>query len=198
MFELVSGALNLNVMANLSLKDVREIRGTDEWRAYIQAVRDLVADPFSFADSGAARVYHAYLLVAKRITDLVQQRGPSNLLSAWTPVVEVAFSIAGAVLTFILTPAGVVVQLIGQVAASVGGGGAPIIGRLGIRGLTRKGAQQDLSTSIDFMNQNMAQAREQWREIVGQIRSLPEFNEVEIPREQRTIDPAVTYKEQPY
>ncbi|TMG04099.1 MAG: hypothetical protein E6I06_13955 [Chloroflexi bacterium] len=197
-FELVSGALNLNVMANLSLKDVREIRGTDEWRAYIQAVRDLVADPFSFADSGAARVYHAYLLVAKRITDLVQQRGPSNLLSAWTPVVEVAFSIAGAVLTFILTPAGVVVQLIGQVAASVGGGGAPIIGRLGIRGLTRKGAQQDLSTSIDFMNQNMAQAREQWREIVGQIRSLPEFNEVEIPREQRTIDPAVTYKEQPY
>ena len=89
-------------------------------------------------------------------------------------------------------------QLIGQVAASVGGGGAPIIGRLGIRGLTRKGAQQDLSTSIDFMNQNMAQAREQWREIVGQIRSLPEFNEVEIPREQRTIDPAVTYKEQPY
>jgi len=199
-FSLVAGGLNLNVIARLSLNDVREIRNTDEWRVYIQAVRDLVSDKelFGFADYGAERVYRAYLHLAKRITDRVEQQGHRGFLSAWTPVVEVAFSIAGAVLIVVLTPAGPVFQVLGQVAASVGGGAVPIVGRLVIRGLDRKRGQQDLSTSVDFMKQNMANAREHWRDLVGQVRSLPGFEEVQIPQDARTVDPAVTYQEPEY
>ncbi|MFL5653253.1 MAG: hypothetical protein ACJ8CB_03600 [Ktedonobacteraceae bacterium] len=46
------------------------------------------------------------------------------------------------------------------------------MGRLIIRDMAQKKAEQDLSTSIDFMRGRLLDARNQWRELMRQVRTL--------------------------
>jgi hypothetical protein len=195
-FDLVQRGLNLKAMDRLSLQEVREIRGMDEWREYIQSMKDLLDDPLHFADGGAANVYASYNKLAARITDLVaKQPGLQDALGSWMPAVELLFYVAGAVLSCTWTPEGSIYQLFGQLSGLVGGASAPIVGRLVIRDMAEKKAEQDLSTSIDFMRGRLLDARNQWRELMRQVRKLPGFQEVAGPQEeQEIVDPIMSYQ----
>lgn len=192
-FGLVEQGLNLPSMDILSLQDVAEIRRMDEWTMYIEHLKRLLADPLGFADGGAAHVYESYEMLARRITRLVaNQKQKQRLLTTWSPSVEILFSIAGATLSMLLTPAGPIYSLSGTVFGLVAGGAASVVGKLVIRDVNEKHAQQDLSTSIDFLRRHLPDARKQWNEIEGMVRELPGFREGASPMETKEIvDPTL-------
>lgn len=195
-FDLVGRGLNVESMDALSLQDVREIRRMDEWAVYIQSLEALLKNPLQFADGGAARVYESYARLTKRITDLIAgQDRKDQLLTSWEPAVELLFNIAGAVLVCVWTAAGPIYQLFGQVAGLVGGAAAPVVARLIIRDRAEIHAQQDLSTSVDFMKYKMVDAKNQWKEIERQVRKLPGFQELAVSLgEEEIVDPTLSYQ----
>jgi hypothetical protein len=195
-FDLVGRGLNVKSMDALSLQDVREIRRMDEWAVYIQSLEALLKNPLQFADGGAARVYESYARLAKRITDLIEgQDRKDQVLTSWEPAVELLFNIAGAVLVCVWTAAGPIYQLAGQVAGLVGGATVPVVARLIIRDRTEIHAQQDLSTSVDFMKYKMVDAKNQWKEIEHQVRKLPGFQELAVSLgEEEIVDPTLNYQ----
>ena len=194
-FALVQQGLNLPSLDVLSLQDVAEIRRMDEWTVYMEQLKTLLADPLGFANGGAAHVYESYELLTRRITELVaNQEGKKHLLTTWSPAVEIVFSIAGAVLSMLLTPAGPIFSLSGQVAGLVAGGTASVVGKLIIRDVKEKRAQEDLSTSIDFLRRRLQDARKQWSEIEGLVRELPGFQEGAAPMEtEEIVDPTLNH-----
>ena len=103
-FDLVQQGLNLPSMDILSLQDVAQIRRMDEWTVYMNQLKLLLDHPLEFADGGAAHVYESYISLTKRITELVaNQKGKTDLLTTWSPVVQISISIAGAALSMLLT-----------------------------------------------------------------------------------------------
>lgn len=195
-FDLVQRGLNLRSMDVLSLQDVAEIRHMDEWAGYIEQVKLLLGDPLGFADGGARHVYESYERLARRITSLVKQEGKQDLLTVWSPSVEIVFSIAGAVLSCLLTPAGPIVQTSSQVAGLVAGSAVSVVGKLIIRDMNEKRAKQDLSTSIDFMKYRLNDAKKQWHEIEGLVRELPGFRErAALVETKEIVDPTLNYQD---
>ena len=197
-FGLIQEGLDIKSLDSLSLQDVREIRRTDEWKTYIQKVETLLADPLNFADGGAARVYESYIRLAGRMTNLIKEQSRKDeVLTVWTPTIELVFYAAGAMLSCIWTSAGPVYQLLGQVSGIVGAITTPVVARLIIRDRAEKHAEQDLSTSIDFMRFKMVDAKKQWREIESQVRKLPGYRELP-RREEEIVDPTISYQELEY
>jgi len=93
-----------------------------------------------------------------------------------------------------LTPAGPIFSLSGQVAGLVAGGTASVVGKLIIRDVKEKRAQEDLSTSIDFLRRRLQDARKQWSEIEGLVRELPGFQEGAAPMEtEEIVDPTLNH-----
>lgn len=194
-FDLVERGLNVKSMDALSLQDVREIRKMDEWTLYIESVEKLLSNPLNFADGGADRVYEKYNRLTKRITNLIAgQNRKLDILTSWSPVAELVFYIAGAVLSCIWTANGPVIQLLGQVAGDVGAAAVPVVGRLVIRDRSEKRAQQDLSTSVDFMRFSMRHAKEEWREIERQVQSFSGYQQLTGNLQAKEIvDPILSY-----
>jgi hypothetical protein len=199
-FALVQESLNIASMDVLSLQDVSEIRRMDEWTLYMAQLQALLNNPLQFADGGAAHVYESYARLAEKITGLVAKRErKKHILTKWSPSVVLVFNIAGATLSFMLTPAGPLFQLAGLVGAAVAGSTAPVVGKMIIRDISEKHAQQDLSTSVDFMRYRMSDARMQWHEIEREMRSIPGFQEIAAPFEKEEIvDPTLSYQEIEY
>ncbi len=199
-FDLVGRGLNVESMDVLNLQDVREIRRMDEWTTYIQSLEALLSNPLQFADGSAARVYESYARLSSRITGLIAgQERKGDVLTSWAPAVELVFYIAGAVLSCMWTSAGPIYQLFGQVSGLVGAAAVPIVGRLVIRDMAEKQAQQDLSTSIDFMRGKMVDARKQWKEIERQVRKLQGFRELAVSLgEKEIVDPTLSFQEIEY
>ena len=196
-FSLAQSGLDIKSMDSLSLQDVREIRRMDEWATYIQSQEALLADPLNFADGGVARVYESYLRLAKRMTDLIKEQGRKDeVFTAWTPTIELIFYVAGAMLSCIWTSSGPVYQLLGQVSGIVGAITTPVVARLIIRDRAEKHAEQDLSTSIDFMRYKMVEAKKQWGEIERQVKKLPGYRE--LAKEEEIVDPTISYQEIEY
>lgn len=180
-FGLVQGGLYLKSMDVLSLPDVREVRRTDEWIAYIESLEALRGTPFQFTDGSVVRVYQNYLKLAEKMTDLVIQqsgRPRTELTARWAPVIELVIDVAGAVLSVTWTSEGQRYQFSGEVALSVAAQAAPVAVRLVIRDMARKRAQAHLATSIDFMKYRMRDARQQWADIQRRVRELPGFREM--------------------
>ncbi len=196
-FGLLNEGLNIKSMDHLTLQDVCEIRRMDEWIAYMQSLESLLRNPLLFAnrDGGAMQVYRNYERLAARITNHVNQGGRSALLTSWLPTIELAFYVSGAVLSYIWTGHEGVYQLSGQIAGLVGGAATPVVGRLIIRDRAEKRAQQDLSTSVDFMRAAMPDAVNQWRELVKQVRRLSGFREISSDMNtSQIVDPNINYR----
>jgi hypothetical protein len=196
-FDLVGQGLNVKSMDALSLQDVREIRRMDEWTTYIQSLENLLQNPLLFAESGAERVYDSYAKLAKQITDIIAgQDRKEKILTTWSPAIELIFYIAGAILSCVWTADGATYQLYGQVSGLVGAAAAPVVARMVIRDMSERRAQQDLSTSIDFMRRKMVSAKDQWEMIKGQVKKLPGYQEVAgALGEEEIVDPILSYQE---
>lgn len=196
-FDLIEQGLNVKSMDALSLQDVRAIRRMDEWTTYIQSLEYLLQNPLLFSESGATRVYDSYAKLAKRITDIIAgQDRKEKILTIWSPAIELIFYIAGAVLSCVWTSDGATYQLFGQVSGLVGAAAAPVVARMVIRDMSEKRAQQDLSTSIDFMRRKMVNAKDQWKEIRRQVEKLPGYQRVTgALGEEEMVDPILSYQE---
>jgi hypothetical protein len=192
-FGLVEEFSNIASMDMLSLQDVRDIRRMDEWTTYIQSLEALLSNPLQFADGGASQVYKSYTILGKRITDHVAKQR-ANALTSWMPAAELIFSIGGAVLSYTLTGAIPIFHLSGQIVSSANGA-VPIVGRLVIRDMAEKHAQQDLSTSIDFMRFRMRDAKQQWKEIERLVKTLPGYQEIAESQNEEIVDPTLSYQE---
>lgn len=197
-FDLVQGGLYVKSMDMLSLQDVREVRHTEEWAAYMQSLEALLNNPLQFADGGIESVYRNYTRVAQQMTRLISgQDRAERLLGKWTPAIELVVNIAGAVLLYIWTADGAGYQLTGQVSTLVTAAAVPVVVQLIIRDITGRRAQEDLTTSIDFMKFKMVDAKKQWAEIQRQVRNLPGFREEQDSSVQASLEeevPTVNYQ----
>jgi len=175
-------------MGLLSLQDVREVRRTDEWAAYIHSMKRLLENPTQFASGGAQGVYQSYQALMEKVTKIRQTRkGKENLLAPWLPTLEVIINIAGATLSLMLTVGGPVYRF-STLAPAIAT--APLVARLMIRGAPGGGTQADLDNSIDFMNYEMRDAIHQWRDMQLQMRANPTFREIEDPMGQLRLNDA--------
>ena len=197
-FALVQEGLYVKSLDMLSLQDVREIRRTEEWVAYMQSLEALLNNPLQFADGGIESVYKSYTKLAQQMTRLISgQDRAEKLLDKWTPAIELVVNIAGAVLLFMWTADGATYQLTGQVSTLVTAAAVPVVVQLIIRDITGRRAQEDLTTSIDFMKFRMVDAKKQWAEIQRQVRKLPGFREEQNSSVRATLEeeaPTVNYQ----
>ncbi len=198
-FDLVSQGLYLKSMDLLSLQDVREIRNMDEWGFYIESLEDLLADPFLFADGGAAKVYESYARLAQRMTQLIEKNKQQmeNKLALWSPIVELIINIAGAVLSIIWTGDGPFYQFSGKVSTQLTSVSIPVVGRLVIRNLSNEQEDAELAASVDFLKAKMLYPHQQWATLQQLLRDLPRFREVQRAFAQSEfIDATINYQEQ--
>ena len=196
-FDLVGRGLNVESMDVLRLQDVREIRKTEEWSAYIQSLEGLLKHPEQFADGGAAKVYQSYARLASQMTGLIdKQKRKDSVLTSWAPTVELVFNIAGAILTWRGTEAGPIWRLHGKVSERVEGETAPVVGKLIIRDMSEEHPQQDLSTGVDFMRFMVPDVQDQWERIEREVRKLQGFQEILTSSEEENVDPTMSFKGQ--
>ncbi|UCE36432.1 MAG: hypothetical protein JSW00_13035 [Thermoplasmata archaeon] len=180
-FSLVQEGLFLKSVGMLNLKEVQEIRLTDEWAEYIISLRDLMDNPLHFLDQdrGAQVVYQNYVELAKVMTNVVKAKKVKVRTAKWTPVVEFVLNVAGGVLSVVWSGKGIFYTVTGGISSTVTKKGAPVVTRLIVRGYTEIGAQADLRTSFDFMRGTMDHAREQWKELQNQLSRLQGFTKLD-------------------
>jgi len=171
--QILPGAKSMSLFA---LPDVIEIRGTDEWKRYIQSIERLLANPFTFAERGIEDVYESYAALTKQMTNLLVTRDPTrSLVTTWLPHIEIVINVAGALLSYKLIPGidQAVCEISGHVAEAAGVA-AQVVGKLIIRGTEDK-HQADMIASIDFMKGKMKDVRKEWAEIEKIAKKLPGF-----------------------
>ncbi|HEX2195971.1 MAG TPA: hypothetical protein VHJ76_03510 [Actinomycetota bacterium] len=195
-FDLVQGAAFIKSLGALSLPEIVQLRGTWEWRRYVDAVEGLVADPLTFVEGGAAEVYGSYVALAETATRMAAEAKRQELSERWIPRVEVVVEVAGAVLS-VLWGDRTEVKVAGEVSKAIGEKPAAVIVRLVVRGLTERGSRAELSTSVDFMRGRFDRAQSQWDELVRALSKTRGFEQLEgRARERRTAN--IDYSEELY
>jgi hypothetical protein len=176
-FSLLQEGLYMASFGELTLDDVAQLRRTDEWAQYILAMERLVKEDLSaFADpeKGAPAVYQSYEKVIRLATDKITAGRADARHTKWQPIVEVVFDVAGTTLSVIWGGLeGVLLWTVaGKISPTIGARAAPLVGRLLIRGFTEHGSQADLATSIDFLRGRLDHAKEQWKDVIGEMETL--------------------------
>lgn len=194
-FDIVAQDTYLPSLGRLRLADVAEIRRTDEWCAYIQALRELLDDPLQFArpDGGARAVYDSFCRLSQRIALLVPDRIVEQV--RWLPVVELIFDIAGSTLATRWGPDGIIFQTAGNAVPRVGGHFAPVVVRMVIRNLAKWRTGLEFSTSVEFLHGRMEFAAQQWSDLIARTSELQGFRRGDIGYTQ--TDAAINPSEEP-
>jgi hypothetical protein len=200
-FDIVQGGAFLQGMEQMELDDVQAARGTDEWLAYIQSMRALLAEPLAFQER-AGVVYQHYVKLMERMTDLIRQRRGTVLTERWMPIISLVINIGSAIITthFGSPIPGFGGNLAYTLSTNAAQSGATrIIGRLIIQGAARAGTQARLETSIDFLKGRVRDGKSLWDEMVG--KTLPEagFKKLEDPAAVRELEDSavINYAESP-
>ncbi len=100
-FQIVQSGLYLRSIRMLRLQDILVIRNTDEWRAYIESLQQLLRAPLEFADR-ANEVYQNYIKLAQVITKLIASRDSlmgGSLTAEWRPNVKLIINVGGSAAT---------------------------------------------------------------------------------------------------
>lgn len=174
-FALTQQGLYLRSMDLLTLPDVLAIRSMDEWSEYLKAMESLLRNPFSFADpqAGVRDVGVKYARLMERASTIIEQRyveRKTQVMEAWTPLIELVFTVGGSILTLTGHPTlGVVVKAI---PAPLTKATEQVIGKLVIRGLAEEQAQADLANSIVFLKAQMRTSERTWQEVVGKLKDI--------------------------
>jgi hypothetical protein len=178
----VQEALVVKSMADLTLRDVVDVRGTDEWLQYVAALQSLVASQEGFA-VGAMEVYRQYAALAQRMTGIVRERRVGRvgqILTRWQPGMELVIDVGGKAVSAKWGQSGeMMVAVSGQLAKQFVREAVPVVARLIIRGYDGVRHASDLAMSADIFTGTMERADEQLKEIEAQFRrhaagALPE------------------------
>ncbi len=176
-FAAINEALYIKGLDILSLGDVIEIRGTDEWSQYTTSLNSLLASPLEFADK-ADDVATNFARLNRKITELKVKKIKklaSDVVSRWQPKMMIIVAIGGALMKLTLDSADPSRILVESLSGPVAIGLAPIAVNLKIMA----SEYVDLGISINFMRSKVNQGREVWKEVLGSLRSDPRFKFVE-------------------
>ncbi len=176
-FAAINEALYLKGLDILSLGDVIEVRGTDEWSKYTTSLNSLLASPFEFEDK-VDDVATNFARLNRKITDLKVKKikkSASEVVSRWQPGMMIIVAIGGALMKLTLDSADPSRILVESLSGPVAIGLAPIAVNLKIMA----SEYVDLGISINFMRSKVNQGREVWNEVLGSLRSDPRFKFVE-------------------
>ncbi|GHO98987.1 hypothetical protein KSF_090350 [Reticulibacter mediterranei] len=171
-FEIVQSGLYLRSIGMLRLQDVKEIRKTDEWQAYIQSLQQLLKAPLEFANY-ANEVYRRYIMLAQVITRLIESRNTLTggaLTAEWIPTTSLLINVGGATTEIRWNSA--TDRPITNAAhqktflPKVRGGSAPVNIRLVIGD---SGSPSKLQAGFDLIHGRMHNAQEQWIDLCDQL-----------------------------
>lgn len=197
-FSRMTEGLYLRSMAYLTLRDVIELRATDEWAAYIQELRSLLDHPLEFAHRSNV-VSARYVKLAERMTDRVKARVRADLLERWSPVAKLVVTIGTSSVALWLNPFGRTAAgtILFDVSEGAVGQVANLTARLIIGGVADRNAEAELETSVDFLRGRVVGAQEAWKDIVGRLRSDPQFEDrsSQADYSRDTFDPNINYQE---
>ena len=191
------GGAFLQSMANLTLNEVKLIRSTDEWHAYIQDVQSLLENPLEF-NQRLRGIYQRYVGLGQVITSTAQQFRQEQL-ERWQPAINLIVNIGAAVVQIVWNPFGpspvdqFVVNMLGNVTTNA----ATVIARLIIGGVTSSQAQAQLDTSIDFMRAKVDDAQAFWNDLQGELGIKRQTDEQRaiVAHRQDIYDPNINYSE---
>jgi len=201
-FSLIQGGAFLKGMEHLSLRDVTDIRATQEWLAYMEDLRGLLSSPLEFA-TRAQTVYDRYIQLAEVMTRFASARYGTNLLERWTPTITLAVSFGGAVLSAVAEPvatriAGLPPGLAGRITynfvGNVGQDIATVVARLIIGGVAEKRAQAALETSVDFMKTRVSDAKSLWEDLKGELGATATAGAL-LQASQDVYDPTINFSQ---
>lgn len=192
----------LRSLHHLSLAEVQTVRGSNEWAAYIEEVRRLLADPLSF-ETRAGTIFDSYVDLARVINRVSTQARITANLERWTPAITLMINIGGALITATMNPFGQALpaQVAYNFAGNVAQDATQVVARMIIGGISNRGAQARLENSIDFMNAQMNNARQQWGELIEEIRRMQDQQREEqaaeaFRRSQDLYDPNINFSEE--
>jgi hypothetical protein len=170
-FELLPTGLYLDTFARLDLQDVLTVRQTEEWRLYMNSVRALLGAPttFSHDGAGAAQVYRRFTDLVQVMTRLTADRSKKE---PWTPVIELAIDMAGAVVTIQWKKGGATYAVHGAPSWVYGAGQAPVMVTLNIRDAAPRSDQSDLATNVSFWPGRLGSPAAQFEELCAHLAGL--------------------------
>ncbi|QDY75162.1 hypothetical protein FQU76_33600 [Streptomyces qinzhouensis] len=155
----------------LELEDVRTLRQTDEWQVYMSAFDTLVADPGTFQER-VHQVFSGYVGLNSRIVALSQRRrSDASGETRWAPVVEVAVSIGGSMITAVTGDGAWAVtgSLGGAVAGAYGGSVQLILRNRAAGRREQKFAREIAAIRFDSVRE--------WEQLQELVRRLPGYRE---------------------
>lgn len=180
-FDFVQGALFIDTFGKLTLKDVLDVRGSEQWSRYTDSMNALVASPLTMFDdpeSGANAVVSAYIDLLAETTRVATARKRPGLPESVPRDLSVVLSVevAGAVLEYQFLPEGLKVVLAGAVAAPLVAEAAKVCMRLGVRGRAdrkeRKALEAALDTRTQLLNGWVDSAGSFWRQLVAETKDF--------------------------
>ncbi|MER7445099.1 hypothetical protein [Micromonospora avicenniae] len=165
-FDLAQLPLRID-LTGVDLHHVQQARATDEWRAYVDGLQELLDDPLDFVARGQV-VYNRYVALARRLAGIVGERRLERM-QAWEPVIRVTVEVLGSSVSVVFDgdPR---IELIGEVATEVVARGATAVVRFAVVGRDQRRAEAELGTGIDVMRVHLLRAGEDWRELVRRLR----------------------------
>lgn len=172
-FANINEALYLKGLDILSLGDVIEVRGTDEWKRYTASLNSLLSSPLEFEDK-IDNVATDFAKLNLRITELKiknTKKSATEITARWQPGMMIVIAIGGAFLKLFVDAADPSRILVEELAGPVAVGLAPIAVNLKIAAKE----YVDLGISVNFMRSKVNQGREIWNEVRGALKSDPRF-----------------------
>lgn len=170
-FSTVQDHLTPSAIDSLSLHDIWRLRQSGPWHRYMEAFTSLTGDPTTFHDS-VDDVFNQYVQLNSEIIKIAADRlGPTPGKSDWSPVVEVAVTIGGAVFTAVTgNEAFAVAASVGAVAMESRGGSVQLILR------NRKAGKREQKFAREIATVRL-DTEQEWAQFRDLVRRLPGYTE---------------------
>lgn len=187
-FDFVQQTLFIDTFGKLSMRDVWDVRHTEQWATYVADMRRLLADPLNlFGDPmrGAPAVIRSYLDLLGETTRIAtardRPRAPRHRARDVAAVIGV--EIAGALLELQVQSGGMQAALIGTVAAPFLTEAARVTVRLGMRAVSDRRERRAFDSALDSRTQVINGWVESggrfWTELVAELRDVPGMSEAQ-------------------
>ncbi|HSL46431.1 MAG TPA: hypothetical protein VK897_23555 [Anaerolineales bacterium] len=168
-FENVAQGLYIKSLGVLNLSDVIKIRGTKEWHAYNRSIHKLLDNPLDFSQR-SAEVYRRFAALNQVIT----RTKVESTKAKWEPWIKFMITLGTSTISLWLNPVDAQQRFMTTVATgTIATGVTPFVMRLSVAALAEMDA--DLEVSLDFMRGTIANGRDTWNEMLGQLKSRSDF-----------------------
>lgn len=179
----------------LTLSEVKTIRATDQWIAYIEAVQGLLQHPLEL-DTRGKGIFERYIDLA-RVLSHFAGGGYRRQLAQWQPALTIVLTIGTAVIQAVWNPLApdftgrVEYSAVGDVAYNT----AAVVARLIIGGVAGLRAQAELEMGIDFMRAQISDAKALWKELQGELGIKQTHELIDYTAKGNIYDPNINYEE---